>query len=151
MTLINIRFWQSIRKFLWAVWSVSIFLHMDKEETFLSWKLYIDMVWIFYAFSLDLKIWTKIFGKFSCFNFSDWKGINFCWVQMIYVHPLTLNYPQQYAKRLSNIVARYTAAMYTCVVWVISWAMWVYNTTEELLLLSCFWYKGCNIISDTLK
>ena len=50
--------WQSMRKFLWAVWSVSTFPHMDKEETFLSWKLHIDMVWIFYTFSLDLKIWT---------------------------------------------------------------------------------------------
>ena len=48
--------WQSMRKFLWAVWSVSTFPHMDKEETFLSWKLHIDMVWIFYTFSLDLKI-----------------------------------------------------------------------------------------------
>ena len=46
--------WQSMRKFLWAVWSVSTFPHMDKEETFLSWKLHIGMVWIF---SLDLKIW----------------------------------------------------------------------------------------------
>ena len=26
--------WQSLRKFLWAVWSVTIFPHMDKEETF---------------------------------------------------------------------------------------------------------------------
>ena len=50
--------WQSMRKFFWAVWSVSTFPHMDKEETFLSWKLHIDMVWIFYTFSLDLKIWT---------------------------------------------------------------------------------------------
>ena len=50
--------WQSMRKFLQAVWSVSTIPHMDKEETFLSWKLHIDMVWIFYTFSLDLKIWT---------------------------------------------------------------------------------------------
>ena len=35
---------------------------------------------------------------------------------MIYVHPLTLNYSLQYAKRLSNIIARYVAAMYTYVV-----------------------------------
>ena len=47
--------WQSMRKFLWAVWSVSIFLDMNKEEKFLFWKLYIGMVWIFYTFSLDLK------------------------------------------------------------------------------------------------
>ena len=40
----------------------------------ISWKLHIDMVWIFYTFSLDLKIWTYIFGKFSCFNFSERKG-----------------------------------------------------------------------------
>ena len=49
--------WQSMRKFLWAVWSVSTSPHMDKEETFLTWKLHIDIVWIFYTFSLDLKIW----------------------------------------------------------------------------------------------
>ena len=88
--------WQSMSKFLQAVWSVSSFPDIDKEETFLSWKLHIDMVWIFYTFSLDLKIWTSIFWKFSYF----------CRVQMIYVHPLTLNYPLQYAKRLSNIIAR---------------------------------------------
>ena len=50
--------WQSMRKFLWAVWSVSTFPHMGKEETFLSWKLHISMVWIFYTFSLELKIST---------------------------------------------------------------------------------------------
>ena len=99
--------WQSMRKFLWAVWSVSIFLDMNKEETFLFWKLYIGMVWIFYTFSLDLKTWElKNFWKFRCTNFSERKGINFCRVQMIYVHPLILNYPLQYAKRLSNITAR---------------------------------------------
>ena len=98
--------WQRMRKFLQAAWSVRTFLHMDKEETFLSWKLHIDMVWIFYTFSLDLKIWTYILWKFSCFNFSERKGINFCWIQIIYVYPLTLSYPLQYAKRLSNIIAR---------------------------------------------
>ena len=50
---------QSMRKFLWAVWSVSTFPHMEKKERFLFMK--------------------------------ERKGINFCWVQMIYVHPLTLN------------------------------------------------------------
>ena len=50
--------WQSMRNFLWAVWSVSTFPNMDKEETFLSWKLHIDLAWTFYTFSLDLKIWT---------------------------------------------------------------------------------------------
>ena len=98
--------WQSMRKFLWAVWNVSTFPHMDKEKTFLFWKLHIDMVLIFYTFSSDLKIWTYIFWKFSCFNFSERKDINFCLVQMMYVHPLTLNYPLQYAKRVSNITAR---------------------------------------------
>ena len=50
--------WQSMRKFLRVVWSVSTFPHMEKEETFLSWKLNIGMVWIFLiiTFSLDLKI-----------------------------------------------------------------------------------------------
>ena len=38
--------WQSMRKFIWAFWSVSKIPHIDKEETFLSWKLHIDMVWI---------------------------------------------------------------------------------------------------------
>ena len=33
----------------------------------------------------------------------------------------------------------------------LSWAMWVYNTTQVFPLVSCYWYKGCNIISDTLK
>ena len=32
--------------------------------------------------------------------------------------------------------------MYTFVVWVISWAMWVYKTTQGFLLVSCCWYKG---------
>ena len=50
--------WESMWKFLWAVWSVSTFRHMDKEEAFLFWKLRIGKVWIFYTFSLDLKIWT---------------------------------------------------------------------------------------------
>ena len=50
--------WKSMGKFLWAAWSVSTLPHMDKEETFLSWKLHIGMVGIFYTFSLDLKIWT---------------------------------------------------------------------------------------------
>ena len=50
--------WQSMRKFPWAVWVFSTFPDMDKEETFLSWKLHIGMVWIFYTFWLDLKIWT---------------------------------------------------------------------------------------------
>ena len=98
--------WQRMRKFLWAVWRVSTFPHMGKEETFFSWKLHIDMVWIFYTFSLELKIWAQTFWKFSCFNFSEGKGMNFCRVQMIYVHPLTLNYPLQYTKRHSNIIAR---------------------------------------------
>ena len=35
--------WKSMRKFLWAVWSVSIFPHMEKEETFFSWKLHIGI------------------------------------------------------------------------------------------------------------
>ena len=34
---------------------------------------------------------------------------------MIYVHLLTLHYPLQYAKRLSNIIARKAVAMYTYV------------------------------------
>ena len=46
-------------------------------------------------------------------NFSERKGTNFCYVQMIYIyiHLLTLNYPLQYAKRLSKITATYAAAM----------------------------------------
>ena len=48
--------WQSMRKFLWAVGSVSTFPHMDKEEKILSSKLHNGMVWNFYTFSLDLKI-----------------------------------------------------------------------------------------------
>ena len=39
-------------------------------------------------------------------NFSERKCIDFCSLQMIYVHLLTLNYPLQYIKRLSNIIAR---------------------------------------------
>ena len=35
--------WQSMTKFLWAVWSVSTFPGMDKGETFLSWKMHIGM------------------------------------------------------------------------------------------------------------
>ena len=37
-------------------------------------------------------------------NFSERKGIEIFSVQMIYVHLFTLNYPLQYAKRLSNII-----------------------------------------------
>ena len=39
--------WQSMRKFPCAVWIVSAFPHMRKEETFFSWKLNIGTVWIF--------------------------------------------------------------------------------------------------------
>ena len=39
--------WQSMRKFLCAVWIVRTSSHMDKEERFFYWKLYIDMVWFF--------------------------------------------------------------------------------------------------------
>ena len=35
---------------------------------------------------------------------------------MIYVHSLTLNYPLQYAERVSNIIAKEAAAMYAFVV-----------------------------------
>ena len=63
-----------------------------------------------------------------------------------YTHLLTLSYPVQYAKRLSNIIAKLAAVMYTFVVWVISWAMWVYNTTQGLLVLSFYWYKGRSIL-----
>ena len=48
--------WQSMRKFLWAVGNVGTFSHMGKEEKCLSSKLHIGMVWVFYTFSLDLKI-----------------------------------------------------------------------------------------------
>ena len=70
--------WQSMRKFLWAVWSVSTFPHMDKEETFLFSKLPIDMVWIFYTFSLDLNISENLAAliflteKLSTFTESKW-------------------------------------------------------------------------------
>ena len=42
--------WKSMSKFLQAVWSMSTFPRMDKEETFFSWKLHIDMIWIFYIY-----------------------------------------------------------------------------------------------------
>ena len=41
--------------------------------------------------------------------------------------------------------------MYTFVVGVISWAMWVYDTTQGFLLMSCYWYKGCSITVDIHK
>ena len=41
--------------------------------------------------------------------------------------------------------------MYTFVVWVISWAMGVYNTTQGFLLVSCYWYKDFSIIVDIRK
>ena len=34
---------------------------------------------------------------------------------------------------------------------VISWAMWVCNTTQGFLLVSCYWYKGFSIIVDIHK
>ena len=98
--------WQSMSKFLWAVWSVSTLLHMDKEEAFLSWKLHIAMIWSFYTFLLDLKIWTWNIWKFSYFNFSHKKSINLYQVTLIYVHPSLLNYPLKYSNRISNIIAR---------------------------------------------
>ena len=39
--------WQSMRKFSSAVCNVRAFLHMDKEEIFLSWKLHIGMFLFF--------------------------------------------------------------------------------------------------------
>ena len=39
--------WQSVRKFLCAIWSVRIFPHMDEKEKTFSWKLQVGMVWIF--------------------------------------------------------------------------------------------------------
>ena len=36
--------------------------------------------------------------------------------------------------------------MYTFAIWVISWAMWIYNTTQEFHFLSCYLFKGCSII-----
>ena len=42
--------WQSMIKFLWVVGSVSTFPHLEKEKKFLSSKLHIGMVWIFYTF-----------------------------------------------------------------------------------------------------
>ena len=38
--------------------------------------------------------------------------------------------------------------MYTYAVWVISWAMWVYNynTTQGFLLVSRYWYKGLVVL-----
>ena len=95
--------WQSMRKFLWAVRSVSAFLIWTKKKHFFLENC--TLIWsefFIYTFSSDL----TIFWKFSCFNFSEREGINFSWVQMICVHPLTLNYPLQYSKRLSNITAR---------------------------------------------
>ena len=85
--------WQSMRKFLWAVWSVITFAHMDKKETFLSWKLHINNglnFWYLFIRPENLNFWNLNFWKFGCVNFSERKGTNFCRVQMIYVHPLTL-------------------------------------------------------------
>ena len=42
--------WQSMRKFLWAVESVSTFPHISKEEKFLSSKMIIGMVCFFIPF-----------------------------------------------------------------------------------------------------
>ena len=67
-----------MRKFLWAVRSVSTFSHMDKEEKSLSSKMHIGMVWTFYTFSLDLKIseilaaLTFLTEKISIFAESEW-------------------------------------------------------------------------------
>ena len=127
------------------------FLILTKKERFFLENC--TLIWseFFILFHWTWKFELKILWKFSCFNFSERKVIKFCQVQIIYVHPLALNYPLQCAKRLSNIIARHAAAMYTHVLWVISCAMWIYNTTQGFLLVSCYWYRGCNIISDTLK
>ena len=75
--------WQSMRKILRAVWRVSTFPHMDKEETFRSWKLHIDMVWIFLylfirpenlksKFSENLAALTFLREKVTTFAESKW-------------------------------------------------------------------------------
>ena len=103
--------WQSMRKFLQAVWSVSTFPRMDKEK-FLSWKLHVDMVWIFYTFSLDLNFELKFSENLAALNFLREKvqllsSPNDIYISIyIYTHSLTLNYHLQYAKRFSNIIAR---------------------------------------------
>ena len=100
--------WQSMRNFLWAFWSVSTSPHMDKEEKRNFFLENCTLIWpeFLIPFHQTWKFEIEIFWKFSCFRFSERKGINFYLDQMIYVHPLTLNYPLQYAERLSNIIAR---------------------------------------------
>ena len=127
------------------------FLICTKKKHFVLQNCTLTWSEFFIPFHLTWKFEIKVFWKFSFFSFSERKGINFCCVQIIYLHLLTLNYPLQYAKRVSNIFAKEAAAMYAFVVWVISWTMWVYNTTQGFLLVSCYWYKGCNIISNTLN
>ena len=98
--------WQSMRKFLWAVWRVSTYPHMEKEEGFLPWKLHIGIVSIFQIitlFLLDLKIWKLNFLEIWPQTFLKEK---LCCVQMIYIFLLTLNNPFHSAKRLSNIIVR---------------------------------------------
>ena len=41
--------------------------------------------------------------------------------------------------------------MYTFVTWAICGPMWVCDTTQEFLLVLCYWYKRCNIIIDIQK
>ena len=140
--------WKSFYK-QFEVWSHFI-IWIKKKHFFLE---NCTLVWseFFIPFHWTWKFELKSFWKFSCNNFSERKGITFCQVQMIYAHPLTFNYPLQYAKRLSNIIARWAAVMYPSVVWVINWAIWAYNATQGFLLVSCYWYKRCNIICGTLK
>ena len=75
--------WQSMRKSPCAVWSVSTFPHMDKEEAFFFLKTahcqnFLDN----YLFIRSGNLNTSL--KNLARNFSERKGIDFCCVQMIY-------------------------------------------------------------------
>ena len=67
--------WRIMRKFLWTVWSVSTFSHMDKVETFLSWKLhnvFIRPEKLNLNISENLAALTFLREKVSAFSESKW-------------------------------------------------------------------------------
>ena len=99
--------WQSMRKFPCVVWSVGTFPHMDKDETSFFLKkapsqglnIFSDNYLFMRSENLktSLKIQPQIFLRRKILTFAVFK-----WCK----YPLTLNYPLQYAKRLSNIIVR---------------------------------------------
>ena len=134
-------------------------IYQEVKPSDKAWKFFQAQIEIWWHFLMENKkasfflgnctlVWSEIWLDDYLFNYLLWLPIqlqlrSFIWFN----YPLTLNYPLEYGQKLSNIIARLAAAMYTFVAWVISWGMWVYNTTQGFRFVPCYWYKGCNILT----